>query len=139
MTMMTNLWLLANVDAFRAAARHMNRTGNWTGSGSLLLIAAVVGIAVFWAGLCWFDNYRKQRALESRTPQALFSELCRLHRLSRGQRTLLLAAVSQQRPEEMAKIFVDPSIISSLAFSQRPEADGYAQLLSQLFGEGSPT
>lgn len=127
--------VLANVDMFREAARHMQRSGSWASNG--ILLGAVAVLLMFWGGLVWVDRIRKERLLARKSPLGLFTELCRMHHLSRSQRQLLAAAAPSSQPEALAQIFVDPSILRRLAERETDESPEFAELLQKLFGEAA--
>jgi hypothetical protein len=127
-------WLLANTDIFREVTRYMRGPRSAGGNLSFLLLAAAC-LVLFWWGLQYLEKCRQDRGSSNKTPKDLFHDLCRVHQLSRAQRQLLVAAVARSRPEEMPRVFVDPSILGSLAVSNALEAESYSRLLTKLFGE----
>jgi hypothetical protein len=126
-------WMLANVDMFHEASRYM-RSSRSTGNVGFLLLA-ISALVLFWWGVQYLDKFRTARPGHSRTPKDLFYDLCRLHELSRPQRRLLLTAAARLPSQELARVFVDPSILGALAVSNAAEAEAYSQLLTKIHGE----
>jgi len=125
-------WLLANVEAFRAAARYMQRSASL--SESWFTIAAVAAIIQFWLALVYWDRYRKQPVRQEDRPKSLFLELCRAHKLSRAERGLLSSIVDAKHLKQPAIVFVDPGVLGDPAGSSAPETRACAELAGKLFG-----
>lgn len=120
-------------EAARAMDRYSQRSGsileNWP-------IFAVMGsIALLWAGLYYWDKHRKAIVLESKTPQSLFDELCRVHKLSRADITLLTKASVLEKLKHPATAFVDPGVLRRAEISNG--GNGFRQLRLRLFGADS--
>jgi hypothetical protein len=99
------------------------------------LAFAILGTALFWVGLHYWNRYRDQLVWPTQKPQPLFLELCETHRLSRPQRALLLKAAETNGLRHSAAIFVDPQFLGRLASAAGPEQGTYQELLEQLFGK----
>ena len=116
---------------YREASRYMERSASWTQNWPLF--AAVGAILLFWAGLYYWDKYRKLQDATVRSPQALFHSLCRIHSLSRAQRALLMSAAQELPPDDLALVFVDPGILGRHAVADGADSEAYVQLQQQLF------
>lgn len=127
--------LLANADLGRAFTRYSKRSSSW--SENWYLIVAVLGIALFWIALYFWDRYRKQIIYSDDSEKALFLELCRAHQLSRAECTILLRAVRAKSLQQPALLFVDPTLLLQLAFSNSTDAASYSQLSKRLFGSAA--
>lgn len=124
--------LLANADLGRAFTRYSKRSSSW--SENWYLIVAVLGIALFWIALYFWDRYRKQIIYSDDSEKALFLELCRAHKLNRAERKILLKAVQAKSLQQPAILFVDPTVLLQLAFSNSTDSASYTQLSKRLFG-----
>ena len=124
---------LANVDAFRAGARHLRGTGST--SGNWFLFVAIAGIILLFVGLHYWDKHRKKFAKQKSSPTSLFLDLCQVHNLSKAERLLLLQAVEIQRLTQPALVFVAPGVLSGLEKSNRPEASEFGKLSQKLFAQ----
>jgi len=105
-----------------------------TMSDNLFLVTWMGLIISFWVGLYYFDKWRKSRSGTVGSAKSLFLELCRVHGLSRKERSLLLRAAKLYQPLEPAVIFVDSRILARCENAPSPEKEGYAGLSAKLFG-----
>ena len=110
------------------AANYGSSSRNW------YLVLAVVGIAVFGAGLYFWDKHRKSSGSGSDHPKSLFLELCSAHGLSRGERALLRDAAEQQGIAQPGLAFVDPRILEATASAAGEDAAAFGELRQRLFG-----
>jgi hypothetical protein len=117
------------------AARAMNRYSRRSGSvvENWPIFAVIGAIALLWAGLYYWDKHRKTIVLESKTPQSLFDELCRVHKLSRADIALLAKASVMDRLKHPATAFVDPGVLRRAEISDG--GDGYRRLRLRLFAD----
>lgn len=125
--------LFANIDFFRSASRHLSGSGSTSRMGIVVLI--VVVIALVWLALTFFDKYRQLLLAHQRSPQALFRDLCRLHKLTGGERQLLLAVQAGSKPELLSCVFVDPRMLAAYATANINQADACRGLSRKLFGD----
>jgi hypothetical protein len=103
---------------------------------SVLFHGSVVAVAGFflWLGVTTVGRMRENRDRFGRSPQALFLDLCRVHRLSRIERQML-TVVSQSLPtERCCQIFVDAQVLHHFAHAHPADADGCLHLVQRLFG-----
>ncbi len=129
--------IIARGSTFDSIARSASRPS--TMSDNLFLITWIGLIVAFWVGLYYFDKWRKSRSGIVGSHKSLFLDLCRVHGLSRQERSLLLKAAKIYRPLEPALIFVDPTILAHCAAAPPPESLGYAGLAKKLFNATTPT
>jgi hypothetical protein len=104
-----------------------------TMSDNLFLMTWIGLIVAFWVGLYYFDKWRKSRGGVVGSGKSLFLDLCRVHGLSRQERSLLLKAAKLHQPLEPAVIFVDPQILARCTTAPPPDNEGYASLSAKLF------
>lgn len=121
--------LLANTSEIsQAVARHLRNSGslraNWE------IIAALIGIAIFWCMLYYAEAWIGRLRRLKRAPRSLFNELCAAHQLTRQERSLLagIARSLNIRPE--AVIFVDHRILRRVVDVD----EAHRQLAGKLFG-----
>jgi hypothetical protein len=129
------LWLLANADmssAGRSAKRYSSQSSSL--SNNWFLIAAILTIGALWFGLYYWDRYRKNLASKGDSPKSLFLELCRAHKLSRSERTVLLQIAEKSKLQNPAMIFVDPSVLRILSRSNGSNSELFSDLAGKLFG-----
>lgn len=124
-------WLLARAD-FSEISQHARDSGS--GSTGNFIIGAIIAIVVFWAALHYWSRLRKQYLHNSNDPKSLYLELCRVHRLNRAERGLLLRAIEMQKPAQPGLLFVDPEPLGAMQRSSSPDAEAFAALSDKLFG-----
>ena len=130
---MLDLWLLAKTDLGRAFARYSQRSNSLEENWIVLLV--IGGIAALWIGLYVWDWLRKAEEPAPDVATSLFVELCRAHRLERGERELLARLAGQRDLAQPAMLFVQPAILAEAAAGAMPEAPLLAGLAKRLFGE----
>jgi hypothetical protein len=131
--MTPTIWLLAAEHYFfhlRNPLRNVTSQQVW--QGSLVLIGVVLaGAIAWWLALRWIRYERKNR----HSPWRLFRELCAVHRLNLGERSLLKRlAVDRQLPQP-ATLFVEPSLwdCHELGHEWQQHADRLRGLRERLF------
>lgn len=129
---MLEAWLLAGTDLGRAFARYSRRSNSFEENWIVLLV--IGGIAALWIGLYVWDWLRKEDDPTPDVPNSLFIELCRAHRLERGERELLARLAEAQDLAQPALLFVQPAILTAAGRSDLPEAPVFAGLGRRLFG-----
>jgi len=103
---------------------------------TILFHSSVVAVAGFllWLGVTAVGRMRENRQRYGRSPQALFLDLCRVHKLSRIERQML-TVVSQSLPtERCCRVFVDAQILQHFAHAHPGDAEECSQLVRRLFG-----
>ena len=127
--------LLAGQSQYMHMGRRFRRRGadiEWT---ELLFPIAVIA---FVAGTAWllsrYLKLRKQRNADS--PQVLFTELCRVHRLDWANQQLLRALANAHRLPSPAQLFVEPERfdVESLGNAFENRKRQVVALRSRLFG-----
>ncbi|MCA9006224.1 MAG: hypothetical protein KDA70_13210 [Planctomycetaceae bacterium] len=98
-----------------------------------LLISATIVIGTVWLILYLWENMQLQRKANSDTPQGLFYDLCKTHRLSRTDINYLLKASETHCQEQPAMVFLDPAIINSYINQAGTDARYYELLEERLF------
>lgn len=101
---------------------------------SWYLIVVVIGFGLLWAGLYYWECFRRQTVRRDATPQSLFRDLCAAHELNRKERALLEALVERKNLEHPAVAFVVPALLREMQTESGPEAADYARLARKLFG-----
>ena len=102
--------------------------------GHITLLVMVLGIVAFWVGVAWWDRRRNRqpRPEETRTTGGLFDDLCRVHKLTLPEKTLLTqVATALSQP---AVVFTDPANLSRYAAAQPESTAACAALSQRLFG-----
>ncbi|KAA0140624.1 MULTISPECIES: hypothetical protein [Gimesia] len=98
-----------------------------------LLITATIVISSIWLGLYLWENLQIQRKASADTPQGLFYDLCKTHRLSRTDISYLLKASEEHAHEQPALVFIDPGILHLHASDGGTDARYYEELSKKLF------
>jgi hypothetical protein len=104
---------------------------SWLSLGITRLGALASGLAVGVLAIWWYSRRRqprKEQALHS--PQRLFQELCRAHRLSAAQELLLEWVVSDRQLAQPAMVFLDPLLLEQAM--ARSDAPGVRKRLADL-------
>jgi hypothetical protein len=119
--------------AAAAVAAKPPRPGDWSFGWSGIASIAAVSLAIivcFWA-ISTYLSIQRQR--NSNSPWQLFADLCKAHKLSRGERQMLQRLAGQHRLELPAMLFVEPSWYSvekiGLSWGHRDELDKLRQRL----------
>lgn len=121
-----NLAIFPNAALLGAAPQSGNAAG-W--------LAALAAVAV----LAWYASTQRRRGgkPDLYQPRKLFDDLCKLHRLSRGDIMLLHALAKERQLDFPGLLFVHPEHFTSDV--RHDDDDGYAEALGELhrrlFGE----
>jgi len=126
-------YLFAQTNLGRSFQRHSRNSKSIFANKSLILI--VLGIGAVWAGLYYWDKWRKKNVAAKSSTDELFDELCQAHQLVKAER-LLLSKVSEDRKlDDPALLFVNPELFSnSVRFSVSDEKR-LESLAKKLFGK----
>ncbi|WP_417380271.1 hypothetical protein [Gimesia sp.] len=127
-----------NIDFWFLLAGHTDEVSRAFRNRSLLqenwlLISASIVIGVVWLTLYLWENLQLQRKANSDTPQGLFYDLCKTHRLNRADINYLLKASDAHCHEQPAMIFIDPAILHSCSRQTDVDARYYELLEERLF------
>ena len=128
--------ILANLDAFEAGRRYLERPGS--SSANWFLLVAVIAIALLWVLLFYWDKFRKQFAKRVDNPQMLFVDLCKVHGLNLAEKSLLMKVINMAHLTQPSLVFIDPGIIGTMTDSGNPEAAEYGKLARKLFAKHAP-
>ncbi|WP_339732784.1 hypothetical protein [uncultured Gimesia sp.] len=122
-------WILAgHTDAVSRAFRNRGMLQeNW------MLVTATLVIGTIWLTLYLWENIQLQRKANADTPQGLFYDLCKTHRLSRTDITYLLKAAQAHYRDQPAMVFVDPGILNAYLKEVSSDAKYYDILVEKLF------
>ena len=93
----------------------------------------IIVIGMVWLVLYLWENLQLQRRANSDTPQGLFYDLCKTHRLSRADINYLLKASEAHCHEQPAMVFIDPGILNSYISQAGSDARYYELLEERLF------
>jgi hypothetical protein len=104
-----------------------------------LIVWVAIGIVGLWAALHYWGRYRDRILRRGDSPQSLFLELCRVHRLSHPERTLLMQAATAAKLAEPAVAFVNPQVLGAIKGSVSADAQERRVLMEKLFGRESGT
>ncbi|EDL61359.1 hypothetical protein [Gimesia maris] len=127
-----------NIDFWCLLAGHTDEISRAFRNRSLLqenwlLISASIVIGMVWLVLYLWENLQLQRRANSDTPQGLFYDLCKTHRLSRADINYLLKASEAHCHEQPAMVFIDPGILNSYISQAGSDARYYELLEERLF------
>lgn len=123
-----NLILAGHTDEISRAFRNRSiLEENW------LLISATLIIGTIWLTLYVWENLQIRRKAIADTPQGLFYDLCKAHRLNRTDINYLLKATSDNYHDQPAMIFIDPQIISAFSSEVSTDSKYYKILAKRLF------
>lgn len=100
-----------------------------------LLISATLFIGAIWLTLYVWENLQIRRKAVADTPQGLFYDLCKVHRLNRTDINYLLKATSETYHDQPAMVFIDPQIISTYSNEVDTDSKYYKTLAKRLFHE----
>ena len=127
-----------NIDFWFLLAGHTDEISRAFRNRSLLqenwlLISASIVIGMAGLVLYLWENLQLQRRANSDTPQGLFYDLCKTHRLSRADINYLLKASEAHCHEQPAMVFIDPGILNSYISQAGSDARYYELLEERLF------
>lgn len=98
-----------------------------------LLVTATLLIGSIWLALYLWENIQLRRKANADTPQGLFYDLCKTHRLNRTDITYLLKAAQAHYREQPAMVFVDPGVLNAYIKEVSSDAKYYELLADKLF------
>lgn len=104
-------------------------------AGLWILIITSVGVVLVWGAIFGWDKWITFRNRQSSSPGSLFNDLCRMHRLRRGDTQLLGRILVTDPQANPAIIFVNPAILTGYAETHSAEKNACDSLLKKLFGE----
>ena len=119
--------ILARVD-LSDVSKH-SRSSSGLSNNVELIMWFVVAAGALWAVLHYWNRYRDKILRRGDSPQSLFLELCRVHRMDRTEKSLLMQAVTAAQLDEPAVVFVNPQVLGAMSESQACRA-----LTEKLFG-----
>ena len=125
--------LLAEETPFEAVARYLTSTRERPELGYFLLAGLI--LAAFGIGLSLVDWWLKNRRQDEGTPEALFRDLCQIHRLSWQERQLIHRVVATRPPLEQSRVFLDRTLLEQLVLAGGPDSHAAGRLTARLFGE----
>ena len=99
------------------------------------LIYGLLTIATFWTCLSIWDSLRDRKQHRRVKPPELFRQLCRTHKLDRGQQKLLWS-IARDLPQPTV-IFVRPQQLDEYAERPGINTTQVATLKQRIFGETS--
>ena len=99
---------------------------------SAITIGLAVGALVVWIYARW---YVPQSELPPASPQGLFEEVCRAHRLKAAQQRLLEWVAAEHHLAQPVMVFLDPRLLEvTLAHCKQPDVrKRLSELRSRLF------
>lgn len=107
----------------------------WDETAGLFHVTVIASAGLLlWLAVTGMERIRFRRQLYSHTPDALFSELCRAHHLSRGQRRLLSEVARELPREHCCSPFIDRQRLEQFAKSHPDDAAECERLALRLFG-----
>lgn len=130
---MSPFWMMAAADLGRAFQRHSRRGGSWTDAAWFVLF--VLMAAGFFLLLHFWDRIKATVTGGSGGRRSLFDELCRIHRLSDSERSMLKKIAEQNSVAQPAVVFVDRSLIARYSKSRGAPKKTCAALIRKLFGD----
>jgi hypothetical protein len=98
-----------------------------------LVVVAAAGL-LLWLAVNRAEWFRQSRQQYSQTQQALFTELCQTHDLSRSDRTLLSLISQSTAVNQSCRVFVDPQVIQQFAQNHPEDSEQCLNLVGRLFG-----
>jgi hypothetical protein len=103
---------------------------------SIVFHTSVVAAAGFllWLGVTTVGRMRESRSRYGRSPEALFLDLCRAHRLSRIDRQMLTVVAQTLPGEQCCRVFIDAQVLQHFAREHPADAEGCMDLVRRLFG-----
>ncbi|QDT93833.1 hypothetical protein [Gimesia algae] len=127
-----------NIDFWFLLAGHTDEVSRAFRNRSLLqenwlLISGTIVIGVVWLVLYLWENLQLQRKANTDTPQGLFYDLCKTHRLNRADINYLLRASTTHCQEQPAMVFIDPAILHACTSQAGADARYYELLEERLF------
>lgn len=113
--------------------RWFRRSSSASANG--LWFFVLVAILLLWAGLYFWDRYRKPGKRIKPNREGLFLQLCDLHNLSRADQQFLRKVANSQSLDQPGLAFVDPRVLMRFIEDFPQSATNARQLLDRLFGE----
>jgi len=112
----------------RYSARSSSLSANW------FLIVVVLVIVGLWVGLYYWDKRRGNLASRAGGGESLFLQLCRAHRLTRREHSLLTQIAKAKQVVEPAHLFVDPDLLDAPMMVSDLDVQAYVDLKAKVFG-----
>jgi hypothetical protein len=109
---------------------------DWDGKAlmSHLVAIGVAGI-LLWLAANRMEWFRLSRRQYTQSQEALFTELCQAHDLSRADRALLSMVAQTVEAGRTCCVFVDPKVIQQFAQNHPADASNCLDLCQRLFGK----
>lgn len=98
-----------------------------------LFISVAIVIGTVWITLFLWEKIQLQRKATADTPQGLFYDLCKTHRLSRTDTNSLFKVASENYADQPAMIFINPNILNDYAGEASSDRKYYETLAERLF------
>ncbi|WP_144980535.1 hypothetical protein [Gimesia aquarii] len=98
-----------------------------------LFISIAIVVGVVWLALFLWEKIQLQRKATADTPQGLFYDLCKTHRLNRTDTNSLFKVASENYADQPAMIFIDPGILNDYIGEAGSDRKYYETLAERLF------
>lgn len=98
-----------------------------------LFISIAIVVGVVWLALFLWEKIQLQRKATADTPQGLFYDLCKTHRLNRTDTNSLFKVASENYADQPAMIFIDPGILDDYIGEAGSDRKYYETLAERLF------
>jgi hypothetical protein len=101
----------------------------------VLAAGMAVGVLIAWCYSRWSRTQREEDTGPPHSPQKLFSELCKAHKLSAAQQRLLEWLAAERQLLQPALVFLDPILLeSAIAHADSPNVrKRLSELRSRIF------
>jgi hypothetical protein len=129
---MRDMLLFGVGDLGRSFERYSDRSSSLSANWFLIVVALV--IVGLWVGLYYWDRHRGALTSQAGRRENLFQQLCRAHRLTRQEHSLLTQIVKAKQVAEPAHLFVDPDLLNAPVMVSDLDVQGYADLKIKIFG-----
>lgn len=125
-------FMLAKVEA--PTPDQLTEGSVWTSEKLIYMGAGIATLLLVCLGVWLYDFYRNRQAKQLQSPEGLFVQLCRAHKLSYGERRLLKDLHAGLPESEWGLAFLDPRVLHS--HYGNPDQDRRITALGEkLFGE----
>ncbi|WP_145170561.1 hypothetical protein [Gimesia aquarii] len=98
-----------------------------------LFISIAIVVGMVWLALFLWEKIQLQRKATADTPQGLFYDLCKTHRLNRTDTNSLFKVASENYADQPAMIFIDPGILNDYIGEAGSDRKYYETLAERLF------